>query len=491
MNLLHIISDQHNAGCTGYEGHPQAITPNLDRLAGESVRFNRCYTQSPICTPSRVSIFSGQYCHNHGYYALCGPRPDRLPSFMGHFKEHGYRTAGIGQLHTPCAPRNWLEDHLDLFGDTFRTVDWQPQGTGTAWVRDLEERGLLDKEEFHLSFTGQLTEPTERASFVPFEFSQEGWCVREAIRFIEEQDGPFCMQVSLERPHDPCIPAQEFWDMYTDDLDLPATFHNPCDHRPPHFRKQHQSWRERSGEDFMRRARLRWRGYLASITHMDHAVGHLLDYLDRTGLAKDTIVVYNADHGGYMSQFGIREKAPGICSEAVCRVPFLWRVPGVTEAGALNDALVENVDIAPTFTALAGLPPMPTVDGKDISALLAGSDEPVREVAVTEHPQSKALRWKNWRFVHYQEQMFGEDVGELCDGEADPDETNNLYHDPDHQDVVNACRKKLLEWLIATTRVRTAMIIRNSGRRNDGERVYEFDGDGKIGHLDFRSDNYR
>lgn len=491
FNILHIMSDQLNAGCTGYEGHPQAITPNLDKLAAEGVRFSRCYTQNPICTPSRVSNFSGQYCHNHGYYALSGPRPEKLPSFMSHFKEHGYRTAAIGKLHTPSHPRNWLEDHLDLYADTYRSVDCLPWCSGTAWVRDLEEKGLLEKDEFHMVHTKQIKEPLERASLLPFDASQEGWCVREAFRFIEEQDGPFCMQVSFERPHDPCIPAQEFWDMYPDDIELPDTFDNPCDHRPPHFQKQYQVWRERSGEDFIRIGKLRWKGYLASITHMDHAVGQLLDYLDRTGLAENTIVVFNADHGGYMSQFGIREKAPGICSEAVCRVPLLWRVPGMTEEGRINRALVESVDIAPTISALAGLPPMPTADGKDISALLAGSEEAVREIAVTEHPNSKALRWKNWRFVHYQEDMFGKDVGELYDGEADPDETKNLYHDPDYQDVVNACRKKLVDWLIATTRVKTAMIIKNNVTGNFPERIYHPDGDGKIGHLDFKSQNYR
>ena len=353
MNILHIMSDQHHAGCTGYAGHPQALTPNLDRLAAESVQFTRCYTQNPICTPSRVSLLSGQYCHNHGYFALCGPRPDHLPSYMSHFRDHGYRTAGIGQLHAPSAPRNWLEHHLDLFADTFQSVDGERQGINTAWVRDLEQRGLLAQEEFHLAFTGQLPKPSERASFVPFEASQEGWCVREAIRFIEEQDGPFCMQVSLERPHDPCIPAQEFWDLYAPDLELPATFHNPCDHRPPHFRQVHQAWRDEAGEDYEHWARLRWRGYLGSISHMDHAVGQLLDYLDTSGLADSTIVVYNADHGGYMSQFGIREKAPGICSEAVCRVPCLWRVPGVTTPGTRSAALVENVDLAPTIASLA------------------------------------------------------------------------------------------------------------------------------------------
>jgi len=96
LNVLHIIADQHQAACMGHEAHPQAITPNLDRLAAESVRFTRAYTQNPICTPSRVSILSGQYCHNHGYYGLSGPRPVALPSFFSHFKAHGYRTAGIG-----------------------------------------------------------------------------------------------------------------------------------------------------------------------------------------------------------------------------------------------------------------------------------------------------------------------------------------------------------------------------------------------------------
>ena len=297
------------------------------------------------------------------------------------------------------------------------------------------------------------------------------------------------MQVSLERPHDPCIPAQEFWDMYPDDLDLPETLNNPCDHRPPHFRNMYRKWREKWGDDFERVARLRWKGYLASITHMDHAVGLLLDYLDEKGLAENTIVVFNADHGGYMAQFGIHEKAPGICSDAVCRVPCLWRVPGVTKGGTVSRALVENVDIAPTIAALAGLRPMPTADGQDITALLRGGGEPVREIAVTEHPHTRAMVWKQWRFVHYPVEMFGEDVGELYDIEQDPDETRNLYHDPDHQDVVNTCRKKLLDWLINTTRVKTAQVINNNNTGPREQRVYEMDGDGKIGHLDFRSLN--
>jgi arylsulfatase A-like enzyme len=164
--------------------------------------------------------------------------------------------------------------------------------------------------------------------------------------------------------------------------------------------------------------------------------------------------------------FGAPEKAPGICSEAVCRVPMIWRVPGLTAKGHLSGELVENVDIAATLPALCGLPPMETTDGCDIRPLLEGIPEPVREVAVTENVWSKALRWGRWRFVHYQPEMFAgfrtldgttlgaqNDIGELYDLEADPLETRNLYHNPAHRETVECCRRLLLEWLIRTSRV--------------------------------------
>lgn len=457
MNVLHIMSDQHQAAVTGYEGHPQVKTPNLDRLAASGVRFLRCYTQNTICTPSRVSILSGQYCHNHGHYGLHGPRPHALPSFFSHFKAQGYRTAGIGQLHTPNNPRNWLETHLDYFADSFFSID--AINGQTRWYAELEALGLKEKNEFYVNEKGlDKGKHKERPSELPFEYSQEGWCVREAIRFMDESgEKPFCIQVSLERPHDPCVPAKEFWDMYPDDLELPETFHDDCSHRPPHFREMHDGWRKQTGDDYLNAARRRWKGYLGSITHTDHAVGQILDYLEQKELADNTIVIYHADHGGYMSSYGIHEKAPGICSEAVCRIPYIWRVPGVTEAGRVCGQFVENVDLAPTIAALCGLPPMLAADGFDISGLLGGGDGPVREIAVTECPHSKAVRWRNWRFVHYQPDTFGEDVGELYDLDADPLERTNLYRDPAHQDLINDLRRKLLEWLIGTTRIRTGL----------------------------------
>jgi arylsulfatase A-like enzyme len=487
MNVLLIMADQHLATCLGHEGHLQALTPHLDRLAAGATRFRHAYTQNPICTPSRTSIFSGQYCHNHGYFGLSGPAPEHLPSFLSHFKQHGYRTAGIGNLHTPNNPRDWLEHHVDFYGECFEGVDGQRfQTPFYEYIRKLgllewEDHYRVDVPEPHLAMEGMPSQ-------LPFEHSQEGWCVQEAIKFMDSCRGqPFCMEVSLERPHSPWFPARQFWDMYPDDLALPPTIDQDPSGRPPHFRAAYEAFHNHpwvlEPKDFETGARRAWRGYLACITHVDHAVGLLLDHLDRAGLAKDTLVIYTADHGAYSGTYGIQEKAPGICSEAVCRVPSLWRGPGVTAAGAVNRQLVEQVDIAPTLASLCGLPAMETVDGRDLSPLLRGGAEAVREVAVTEHPWSKALRWKQWRFVHYQREMFnGQDIGELYDIDGDPNETRNLYHDPAHQAVVLECRRLLLEWLIRTTRVKTVwppVTVVDFGRAATSHWDYAPAGDGK------------
>ena len=462
LNVLHVISDQHQAACTGYEGHPQAITPNLDRLASQGVRFTRAYTQNPICTPSRMSILSGQYCHNHGYYGLNGPSPPYdLPSVMSHFRRQGYRTAAMGKIHTPDEPKNWLDGHCDMLAECYRYFSHPP------WLSDeytdyLRMLGLLEQEDSVVlpEFPG-VQQHEGRPSNLPYEHSVEGWCVKKAIQFMDGcGDEPFCIQVSLPRPHECYTPDKRFWDMYPDDLALPRTLYNDASHRPPHFQAMVKSLKDKGWliqpKTFEAGCRRVWHGYLGCITQVDFALGQLMDYLQRSGKAEKTILIYGTDHGAYSGTFGVPEKAPGICSEAVCRVPYLWRVPGLTKLGLVCNQFVENLDIAPTIAALCGLPPMETTDGQDLTLLLKGEERPVREVAVTENPWSKAMRWGPWRFVHYQRQMFGEDVGELYNLERDPDETRNLYHDPAQQATVQECRRLLLEWVIRTTRLVTA-----------------------------------
>lgn len=459
FNVLHIISDQHQAEVMGCAGHAQAVTPNLDRLAGDGVRFTHAYTQNPICTPSRVSILSGQYCHNHGYFGLSGPRPEALPSFLSHFKAHGYGTAAIGCVHTPNDPRNWLETHVDRFLDFSESVDgrmWQ-----SPFYEELRARGVMEQEDIYRSFQYPELFMEGQPSQLPYHDSMEAWATREAIRFMQESgERPFCLQVAFQRPHQPFTPAREFWELYPDDLALPPTLNQPPDGRPPHFQQGWQGFHAATGalepRTFTAQARRLWHGYLGCVSQVDCAVGELLAFLERSGLTERTLVIYHADHGGYSGVHGIAEKAPGICSDTVCKVPLLWRVPGVARAGNVCEQLVESIDLAPTLAALCGLPAMLTTDGKDLSALLRGEPAPLHAVAVTEHPWSKALRWQHWRFVHYQPEMFdGQDIGELYDLHADPAESTNLYHVPAYRDTVTQCRRLLLEWLIRTTRVKT------------------------------------
>jgi choline-sulfatase/uncharacterized sulfatase len=462
----------------GVEGHPHALTPHMDRLAREGVHFTRAYTQNPICTPSRVSILAGQYCHNHGYYGLSGPAPQRLPSFLSHFRQHGYRTAGIGKLHTPNEPRDWLLDHCELYAECY---EYNPSSEESPYFAYLERLGLRDKEDsIRLPEFPGTQQDDARPSLLPFEHSVEGWCVQEAIRFIDAcREQPWCMQIALPRPHQCYTPARQFWDMYPEDLPLPETIGNDASHRPPHFQQKVAELKNKQWllepNTFENGCRRVWRGYLALITQTDHALGLLRKHLEATGKADHTIVIYGSDHGAYSGTFGVPEKAPGICSEAVCRVPFLWRVPGTTPPGRTCHQLVENIDIAPTITALCGLPAMETTDGCDITRLLRGDNRPVREVAVTENAWSKALRWGKWRFVHYQPEMFGQDTGELYNIEDDPQEMRNLYADGAHQPIVQQCRRLLLEWLIRTTRVVTA----NPSLNETGERAYHIAADGK------------
>lgn len=462
-NVVLVLADQLNAGWMGCSGHNQAITPNIDKFSSEGIRFERAYCQNPICTPSRVSILSGQYCQNHGYYGLSGPAP-QSDNLFRHFKRSGYRTAAFGKLHLPESPRNWIADDVDVFGDAYEDAN------GTFGCSDFL-LGLEEKKLRHLEDSWHNPEEYGSGSIamdampskLPFNETMEMWCLRQSIEFIEaEPERPFCIQIAFQKPHHPLLPNQRFWDLYPEDLELPEKWDVTPDGRPPHFVQQWEEWKKYRGEfaregeaydDFVRRS---WRGTLACVSQVDYVFGELIRALKTNDILENTIVVFGSDHGAYHGHYGMLEKAPGICSDAVCRVPMIWRVPGMSCAGTVNRQLVENVDLVPTLSALCGLPEFESADGVDIQHLLEGSEQKVREICVTENVHSKALIWGQWRFVHYQRDTLSKnDIGELYNMEDDPWERNNLYHDADHQSIVIECRRLLLEWLIKTRRTVT------------------------------------
>ncbi len=466
-NVLFILSDQHNAKVLGCKGHPDVKTPNLDRLAEEGVRFDNAITQNPICTPSRVCWHSGQYCHNHGYYGLSGPNPGGLPAVFGRFRQAGYRTAAMGKIH---CPEYWIEDDCDVFHET---CGCSIAGRSAAYAAYLEERELTHLEDHGaMQEWGQRGRQTVegRPSKVSYRDGQEGWIARQAMEFMgrcKDEGAAFFLHVSLPKPHQCYTPAQEFWDLYDESqLTLPPNADYEMEGKAPHLRRAAERWRKGDWTLFEPRTfeagRLRkLHGYLGNVSHVDHAVGELLDWLKANGLEEDTIVVYSSDHGDYACEHGIMEKAPGICADAITRIPCIWRWPGRFPAGRVAEEIVETVDFVPTICALAGLDPMETTDGKDISHLLTGGRGEVHRVGVTEFAWSKSVRKGQYRLVWYPRDMFPDEYpdgfGELYDLEADPWEMRNLYFEPDYAEVARELKDELTDWLVTTTRPTTIL----------------------------------
>ena len=477
-NILFIVADQHNAKALGHKGHPDARTPHLDRMAGEGCRFENAITQNPICTPSRVSFLSGQYPHNHGYYSLSGPNPGGLPNIFGHFRAAGYFTAAMGKIH---CPEYWVEDGCDVFHESNSWQAGSVVGRSAAYTRFLRERGVEALEDHILlpEFGERGRQSVEsRPSPLAFDESQEGWLANTAIDTMKQasQRGqPFLLHISFPRPHQCTTPCQEFWDLYDQEaLSLPpnANYDLASAKKAPHMIASAKRWRESEWQLFEPKTfeagrRRKLHGYLGAVSQVDAAVGQLLDYLRETGQAENTIVVYSSDHGDYATEHGIMEKAPGICSDAITRVPLIWWAPGRINAGGVADEIVELVDISNTLCSLAGIDRMETSDGRDISGLLAGEQSSENRIGLTEFAWSKSIRKGQYRLVHYPRAMFPDEYpdgfGELYDLKSDPWEMRNRYFDSDYKHIVDELRSDLLEWLITSTRPRTVSGV-NSAR---------------------------
>lgn len=469
-NILLIISDQHNAKCLGFKKHPNVKTSNLDRLANEGVTFDTAISQNPICTPSRVSFLSGQYCHNHGFYGLGGRNPGGLPTVFGHFRKYGYFTAAIGKIH---CPEYWVEDDCDEFHET--CPNCSIGGRSAEYTAFLKERDAENRED-HIAlpeFGDKGIQSIDgRPSFATYEESQEGWSVQKAISLMgecKEKDKPFFINVSLPKPHQCFTPAQEFWDLYKEEeLVLPPNADYELNGKSPHTISALNNYHRKEWQKFdpktYEAGRLRkLHGYLGNISHMDHAVGELLDWLKKSGLEKDTIVVYSTDHGDYACEHGLIEKSPGICHDAITRIPFIMRWTGKFKENHVAREIIESIDLVPTLISLAGLEPLKTADGKDLTPLLEGKNIELHKIGVTEFLWSKSIRKGKFRLVYYPQEMFANDYpdgfGELYNLEDDPWEMKNLYFEKGYEKIICEIKNDLLEWLITTTRPVTTLGI--------------------------------
>lgn len=459
-NILFIIADQHNAKTLGCYGHPDVRTPYLDQLAADGMRFNKAYTQSPICTPSRMSIFTGQYPHNHGYFGLKGRHPDHLPTMLTHFKKHGYVNGIVGKFHTP---RSWMSKDCDFVKDV---KAHEHEDGHSDYLDYLANKGLEPDEMPEWQGGGQSYDA--RAHKLSEEDTQEGWIAQECMRFLEETkdaENPFFLYMSMPKPHQEYLPAQRFWDLYNEqELTLPCNANDTVEGRHAvvkNRQKRFQAeptpyWTVFEPRTFEAGRRRILHGYYGCVSMVDDAAGKVLNKIEQLGKRESTIVIYTSDHGDFAGEHGMIEKAPGIAFDAITRVPMIWRLPGKIKECAVSQALVETIDLFPTLCSMNEIPIPDYCDGKNIQDILEGKELEVRDVAVTENPLTKTIYTHEYKLVHYIEEMTeGKDFGELYDLKNDPWELSNLYFQEEYSSVIDDLRTRLLNWLIRTSRYQT------------------------------------
>ena len=421
-NILFIAADDLNNDLGTY-GHSQVLSPNVDRLAARGVRFDRAYTQFPLCSPSRSSLLTGlrprttkvydlQY---HFRYGL--PDVVTLPQL---FKNNGYFVGRVGKMYHYGNPGEIGTNGLDDPASWQRVVN--PRG------RDKDEESKLVQitpgRQLGASLTWLAADGTD-------EEQTDGKVASETIRLLEEnKDKPFFIATGFYRPHCPYIAPKKYFDLYPLEKIQVSAVPDGYAQRVPQLALASTNPWPGFGIDEAKTREAK-RAYYATITFMDAQLGKILDALDRLGLRDNTIVVFWSDHGYHTGEHGLWFKQS--LYEGSARVPLVFAGPGIVK-GEASPRLVELLDLYPTLAEMAKLTPPKNLEGASLLPLLrqpsASWDRPAyTEVRRGQNRPGYSVRTERYRYMEWND---GKDGVELYDEEKDPQELKNLAADPAH-----------------------------------------------------------
>jgi arylsulfatase A-like enzyme len=438
-NLLFVIADDHAAQAVGAYGSRLNDTPAIDRIAAEGMRFDACFCTNSICTPSRATILTGTYSHVNGVTTLETLWDARQPTFVTSLGASGYQTAVVGKwhlghggIHDPHGFDHWmvLPDQGAYHNPVFLTAAGPERLTGyaTDLITDL------------------------------------------ALEWLErrDRDRPFCLLVHHKAPHRSWEPDPAHDGLFADaDLQTPPGFDDDHRGQAPAAREARMGMDQLNEGDLKipvppgldRDAETRWRwrrfieDYLACVASLDDNVGRLLDWLDVTGLAQDTVVVYTSDQGFFLGEHGWFDKR--FMYDESLRMPLLVRYPREVPAGSVTDALALNLDFAPTFCELAGVPVPASMQGRSLRPILRGEVPPdwrssmyyrywMHLDGIHRVQAHYGVRTHRHKLVHYPGDGGGvagasseqrEPAWELFDLEQDPYELSSVHDDPAYAGV--------------------------------------------------------
>ncbi|HVT91918.1 MAG TPA: sulfatase-like hydrolase/transferase [Bryobacteraceae bacterium] len=387
-NFLFLMADDHAGYAFGADGNSLAWTPSLDRLASEGVRFANHFCNSPMCTPSRQSLFTGQMPHRTGVTRLMTPLADDKPTIARQLRSAGYKTAVFGKMHFQRPPfpgqhgfdTPVTEYEVDAQWKRIQNYRHPAAGVATqpAW------RPLKDPARIWLN--------ADKLPFPRYYEDMKGtWIAREAAKYLEEnRDRPFALWVSFMEPHSPFdFPVDDRNRRDPREFPVPRVGGEDDSQIPLIFRDLSEG--DKQGINA---------AYYTSVSFLDRNIGVVLDKLRALGLDSNTFVVYTADHGYCLGHHGRIEKHCGY--DPALRVPLIMRWPGRFGARVIQD-LTEHVDLSATILDVMNAEPLPVNHGRSLRPYLeTGSDPSPKDHIFSEYLENEEayIRTRRHKFIY-------------------------------------------------------------------------------------------
>jgi len=446
-NIILISSDQHRWDSLGCAGHPCVRTPHLDQLAYGGVRFASAYSDAPVCIPARTTLITGVKSTTYGcpYYAEDFRIERDRTQFLGSLlTAAGYQTALVGKRHWHTA-----EDFRAGFETVIPTERCSRQ-----------QQLALGRDGWTFGTGANELSPT--LSPLPPELHSTDWIVDRCIEIVREREAgqPLFLWCSMDDPHPPLAIHEPYYSMY-DHSPIPdpaiGSWEDAADCPVQQFGHRTAYNSKPMGADELRKAR---GVYYGMITNIDHQLGRLFGYLMTQGLWDETWIVYTTDHGEHLGDHYDIAKSSFYNSAA--RLPFIVRPPRSLQSeggGWVSDALVELADLLPTFCSLAGAATPDGVDGADLTDLILGRTDRVRDRLFGAIDDQHMVHDGTHKYLYFtadgREQLF--------DHAADPNDMTNIA--ASHPEIVAAMRQALVDRLQS---VHSPDVI-DGALRNDGQ----------------------
>jgi N-acetylglucosamine-6-sulfatase len=440
-NVVFILSDDHRYDAMSFMGHPVVKTPGIDRIARRGVHLRNAFVTTALCSPSRASILTGLYAHQHKVVDNNTPVPAGTTFFPQYLQRAGYQTAFVGKWH--------------MGGD-----DGGPQPGFDHWVSFKGQGSYLPSAD-GLNVNGKAVPQKGYITDELTDYSLEWLKARDRSR-------PFFLYLSHKGVHNDYIPATRSSDFFPAErhrgrfeksaFTPPRSQNYPPEQealRPRWVRDQRNSWH---GVDFPYHSTLDvgrfFKRYAETLLAVDESVGRVLDYLESEKLLDSALVIYMGDNGFAFGEHGLIDKRTAY--EESMRVPMVMQCPDLFPGSRAVDEVVANLDVAPTILSAAALTPPAAMAGKSLLPLARGERVPWRTELLYEYywernfPQTPtvfALRADRYKFIRYHGVW---DVDELFDLEADPHEMNNLAYTPAHAPRVRQMSDRMFALLAET-----------------------------------------